>query len=168
MAVYFIGCLHLGHDNIAEYRGHQNSEEYFKKLKYNWNRTVHKKDKVFILGDVTMETSKHYHLLDELNGYKEVVLGNHDLAKDIPNLLKHVNKVSGAVKYKNYILTHIPIHDSEIDRFICNIHAHIHFNVIEDVRYFNVDAEVIGLKPISFEEISYIVERRNNNLNNEI
>lgn len=165
MAVYFIGCLHLGHNSIAEYRGFKDSDEYFEKLKLNWNETVNKRDKVFILGDITMEKSKHYHLLNQLNGHKEVILGNHDLPKHVPEMLNYVDKVSGAVKYRNYILTHIPIHTSEVDRFICNVHAHIHDNVIEDCRYFNVDANVLHLKPISFEEISYIVERKNSNLN---
>lgn len=169
---YLIGCLHLGHENMAKYRGFYDSQEHDEHLIRCWNSVVDKKDKVFILGDVTMETSKHYYLLNLLNGYKEVVLGNHDRATDIPELLKYVDKISGMVDYKGYALTHAPIHPAEVVFYKGNIHAHIHHNnklpevevsdryedqgflmVNTKHKYINVDAHLIGYKPLKFEEM---------------
>lgn len=160
MSTYFIGCLHISHENMAKHRGFENSEEHDNYLIKQWNSVIKKKDKVYILGDVTMENRKHYHKLALLNGLKTVVLGNHDLEKDVPELLKYVDKVCGCVKYKGFIVTHIPVHTSELYRFKGNIHAHLHEYVIlknefeADKRYIHTDAKYLDFKPISFEEIN--------------
>lgn len=161
MSTYFIGCLHISHENMAKHRGFENSEEHDNYLIKQWNSVIKKKDKVYILGDVTMENRKHYHKLALLNGLKTVVLGNHDLEKDVPELLKYVDKVCGCVKYKGFIVTHIPVHTSQLNRFNGNIHAHIHEEEITscgkvyfiDNRYINTDAKLLDFKPISFESI---------------
>lgn len=157
MSVYIIGCLHLGHENMAKMRGWESSIEHDAALVVKWNRVISKRDKVFILGDVTMENSKAYHILDQLNGMKHVILGNHDRGRDIPELLKHVEYVSGPVRYKkDFWLTHIPVHPVEFDyriRIKMNIHAHIHDVNLEDPRYLNVDAHRVGYTPVSFDVI---------------
>jgi calcineurin-like phosphoesterase family protein len=169
----FIGCLHLGHKNMAIHRGFGGSEEHDEYLISQWNSVVlKKKDITYILGDITMEKSCCYPLLNCLNGIKHVILGNHDRRQDIPELLNYVDSVGGAVKYKGYILTHIPIHPNEIGRFKGNIHAHIHhINKLEPLTvkesytdndnyinsgnkyYFNVDAKLIDFKPKTIEEL---------------
>ena len=56
------------------------------------------------------------------------------------------------VKYKEFWLSHAPIHPEELrDRI--NIHGHVHYKNIDDARYFNVSCENIGFKPISLENI---------------
>lgn len=121
--VRFIGCLHLGHDSLARWRGFEDALQQDEYLIKNWNSVVKKKDITYILGDVTMENSKHYYLLDRLNGRKKVVLGNHDRIQDVPELLKYVDGVSGAVDYKGYMLTHVPIHPSEVHFYRANLHC---------------------------------------------
>lgn len=100
--VRFMGCLHIGHTSIAKYRGFQDEFYHDEYLIEQWNKIVHKRDTTYILGDVTMETSKHYYQLDRLAGRKIVVLGNHDKYQDIPELLKYVDGVAGCVDYKGY------------------------------------------------------------------
>lgn len=169
--VKFIGCLHLGHEGMAKHRGFFNSYEHDENLIYNWNQSVHKKDLVYILGDITMETSAHYKKLNELKGRKIVVMGNHDLARDSRELLNYVEGLAGAVDYKGFLLTHVPIHPSDIHLVRGNIHAHIHHNTLEEVhslshykdegskplpslhKYYHVDAHVIGYQPKSIEEL---------------
>ncbi len=85
--VRFIGCLHFSHESVAKWRDFENSFYHDELLISHWNRTVHKKDLTYILGDVTMEKSNDYYQLDRLNGRKIVVLGNHDLWQDVPKLL---------------------------------------------------------------------------------
>ena len=54
------------------------------------------------------------------------------------------------VKYKGFILSHCPIHESEIRRFTKNIHGHVHENSLEDERYINVSCEVVNFSPVPF------------------
>ena len=161
MSVYIIGCLHLGHESMAKMRGWESSIQHDAVLTVEWNRVVSKRDKVFILGDVTMENSKSYHILDQLNGMKHVILGNHDRSRDISELLKHVDYVSGPVRYKkDFWLTHIPVHPIEFDyRIKCNIHAHIHNVNLNDHRYVNVDAHRVGYTPVLFDNIKNYVTK---------
>lgn len=173
MRVFFIGCLHLGHKNIAIHRGFINEVEHDEYLIKQWNSVVtNKKDIIYILGDVTMEKKLHYYQLDRLNGIKHVVLGNHDRRQDVPELLKHATSVGGAIDYNGYILTHIPIHPNEVVFYKGNIHAHIHHvNKLEELevsntyqdknssiintkdKYFNVDAKLIDFKPKLLKEL---------------
>ena len=88
--VRFIGDLHLGHINMAIKRGFKTVEDHDNHIIQCWNSVVHKRDVTWILGDVTMESSKSYPLLKHLNGMKKIVLGNHDRPSDIPELMKYV------------------------------------------------------------------------------
>lgn len=153
MSTYFIGCLHLGHENMAKHRGFEHSHDHDEYLIRQWNFVINKRDKVYILGDVTMESKKHYPQLARLNGIKTVVLGNHDKESHIPELLKYVDKVAGCVKYKGYILTHIPVHETQLHRFRGNIHAHIHEEKIEDNKYIHTDAKLLNFKPQTIEQL---------------
>ena len=82
-----------------------------------------------------------------LKGIKKVILGNHDFPQHVPELLKYVNSVCSSYKEKNCILTHIPIHPFEMNRYRKNIHGHVHENTIDDDRYVNVSCEVIDYTP---------------------
>lgn len=171
--VKFIGCLHFGHESIARYRGFKNAYEHDEYLIQQYNKIVHKKDLVYLLGDITMEKSNDYYQLDRLNGRKVVVLGNHDMWQHVPILLKYVDGVAGMIDYKGFALTHAPIHVSEIGQYRGNIHAHIHhqnkladfdvnriYNDIENNpvintknKYFCVDSHLINYQPKSIEEL---------------
>lgn len=170
--VRFIGCLHLGHHAIARHRGWNNAEEQDEHLIQEWNSVVSKRDLTYIVGDITMERSLDYYKLDQLNGRKVVVLGNHDRHQDVKQLLMWVDGVAGAIDYKGFILTHVPIHPNEAQFYRGNIHAHIHHvNKLEEVtvsdryvdsgskpspslhKYFNVDAHIVGYRPQSIEDL---------------
>lgn len=169
--VRFIGCLHLGHHWMALHRGFNDSNYHDDHLIKEWNKVVDKKDLTYILGDITMHNKAHFHKLDQLNGRKIVVLGNHDDPKDIQELLKYVETVAGMIDYKGFILTHCPIHPNEMSFCKGNIHAHIHHNnkldivtvrdrygdikdaTIEPYAYYNVDAHLLNYKPRTLEEL---------------
>ena len=155
MSTFFISDLHLGHKNMAIRRGFKDEEEMNKHIVSCWNKVVRKKDLVIILGDLTMGKPTFYPLLKRLNGLKTVVLGNHDEPQHVKELLKYVNKVAGMIDYKKeYILTHCPIHPSQLDyRYSYNIHGHVHENSIDDLRYINVSAEVIDYTPKTLEQL---------------
>lgn len=160
--VFYIADLHLGHENMAIKRGFKNSEEHDNHLIEKWNSVIHKRDTVWILGDITMESSAHYYLLDKMKGIKNVALGNHDLPSLIPELQKHINKICGMVRHKGMFLTHCPIHPMELEhRVPINMHGHLHENVVKyetfrteteygmshDPRYICVSCEQVDYTP---------------------
>lgn len=81
MAIYLTSDLHIGHENMIEngWRPFSTTAEMFEGIKANWNTAVASDDFVFILGDVVMgKRSENLPRLDELNGQKWLVPGNHD------------------------------------------------------------------------------------------
>ncbi len=145
--VYVISDLHLSHKNMAIKRGFKDEIEHDNFIIEQWNKVVLKKDTVWILGDITMEKTSPYELLDKLNGFKKVVLGNHDKPQHVLKLLSYVNSVCGMIKHKGFILSHCPIHESELFRFSKNIHGHVHENTLPDKRYINVSCEAVNYTP---------------------
>lgn len=171
--IRFIGCLHLGHEWMARRRGFIDAHAHDEHLIEEYNRIVSKRDLVYILGDITMNAPEHYHLLDRLKGKKIVVLGNHDKPGSVRELLKYVDSVAGMVDYKGFVITHCPIHPSDVGLCKGNIHAHIHHdNTLEEFKalssygdekstpeltlhkYYNVDAHVLNYIPRTLEELT--------------
>ena len=153
--VFIASDPHFGHESMAIKRGFSGAEEHDELIIKNWNTVISKRDTVYLLGDITMETSKHYHQLTRLNGLIRVVGGNHDKPKDCKALLNCVESISGMVQYKGYILTHCPIHPVELyKRFKGNIHGHVHGDSLEDPRYINVSMENINYTPITIESLN--------------
>ncbi len=151
--VRFISDPHFGHKYVATKRGFKDVFTHDQHIIEKWNSVVHKKDVTYILGDITMEKDDYW-ILDQLNGLKKVILGNHDMRQHVPSLLKYVNSVAGMEKYKRrYLLTHAPIHPCEMKRFDYNIHGHVHENTVPDKKYINVSAEVIDYTPKLLKEL---------------
>jgi len=166
--VRFIADLHFGHVNMAVKRGFATVEEHDEHIISQWNSVVKKQDLTWILGDVTMESAKPYPLLARLNGMKKVVLGNHDRPRDIPELLKYVQCVSGLTRYKGIWLSHCPVHPMELEHRVPRvIHGHIHENIVEkqitfmgfnlykqmDRRYHGVSCEQVDYTPKTLEQL---------------
>lgn len=156
--ILFISDTHFGHTNMALKRGFSSADEMDKHILEKWNDRVLKKDTVYLLGDITMEKA-NYEILAKLNGYKKIILGNHDLPQHVPQLLRYVNSVCGMYKKGfpetkgNVIMTHCPIHESELDRFVYNIHGHVHENSLENKKYINVSCEVVDYTPRLLTEL---------------
>lgn len=167
--VRFIADYHFGHKFVSDLRGFKDPFEMNEHIVSEHNKIVHKKDLTYILGDITMETSKWYFYLDQMNGRKKVILGNHDKMKNIPELLKYVEGVSAVERYKGVFLSHCPIHPQELEyRVTRNIHGHLHsyhvpITVVPgvrdtkgskpDTRYINVSCEQVDYKPKTLLEL---------------
>lgn len=81
MNTFFIADPHFGHKAIIEYenRPYHNIHEMDEDIIEKWNSVVHKKDKVYLLGDLSFyDDEKTKQIVDRLKGYKYLVLGNHD------------------------------------------------------------------------------------------
>lgn len=154
---FFIGDTHFGHKGIINfestkpYRPFSCIQEHDEELIRRWNHAVGPKDNVWHLGDFCF--GKHnIAIAGRLNGYKRLVLGNHD-HYGIEEYLKYFAKIYGVAQYKGAVLSHIPVHPGQFDRYHTNIHGHLHTNAIKDCRYVNVSCEQINLTPISFEDL---------------
>ena len=69
------------------------------------------------------------------------------------------DEVYGFHKYKEFWLSHCPIHPQEL-RGKYNIHGHVHHNNIPDKNYFNVCIEALNGLPIKLDEIRAIIKKR--------
>ena len=76
--------LHFSHENIIKYENRPwlNADAMNWGLINNWNQSVSKNDKVFVLGDVGFcGKEKMTELVGKLNGHKILIMGNHDKAR---------------------------------------------------------------------------------------
>lgn len=81
MSRFFISDTHFGHKNIIKYSGRPfyTYEDMDSSLIKRWNKVVGDTDVVYHLGDVALGPSERWdHILKALNGYKVLVVGNHD------------------------------------------------------------------------------------------
>lgn len=156
---YHTADLHLNHARLIDPTGTQPHrrtfsciEEHDQTIEDNWNSLVTKHDKVFVHGDVTFQMGG-FDILHRLKGFKVLIKGNHD---DLFPLYKYADvfdDIQGALKYHgNLLLSHIPIHESQMSRFKANIHGHLHSDVLPDPRYLCVSLEQTAFTPISHEE----------------
>jgi len=122
----------------------------------NWNKTITKNDKVYILGDITVGNHKTIaDYLKQLKGNIVIVGGNHDNLKCCQEITKCGIPIMGVLEYKGFICTHIPIHPMELERYIGNIHGHLHIANQEVLpeQYYNVNTEFHNYTPVLFEDI---------------
>ena len=160
--VFFISDLHFGHKNLIKNLRNMSVEESDKLIINNWNKTVTKKDIVYVLGDITMEDSSHIeHYLSQLKGVMRIIGGNHDVRHSCKKIVNLGIDMMGCMEYKGFICTHIPVHPRELQFYRGNIHGHVHKNGRHEDeeayniknKYFNVCCEFINYTPILFDDI---------------
>ena len=164
--IWFCSDLHFGHKNIQRYRKDVKDEcDNRQRIKDDWNEVVGKRDVVYVLGDAafSMETISDF---GELAGLKFLIRGNHD-ELNTSVYLKYFKEVYGIIKYKEFWLSHAPIHPDEL-RGRRNLHGHVHYHNVQqemkgfpqqqdDPNYFNCCPEnlwpTVNRALISLDEI---------------
>jgi len=96
-------------------------------------------------------TVKHGTVISRRCG-KVSVTGNCTDNIPMSEIVKHFDSVYSLKKYREFWLSHCPIHPAEL-RGKMNIHGHVHYATLDDKRYFNTSLENIDYKPINIEEI---------------
>ena len=75
----------------------------------------------------------------------------------LENFKKYVgkfNRVGALFKYKEFWLSHAPIHPAEL-RGRKNVHGHVHNKTIIDPNYFNLSVEnCLGSAPVDLRKLS--------------
>jgi calcineurin-like phosphoesterase family protein len=126
-----------------------------------WNHTVGKKDTVFHLGDFGWGT-RHYKVAERLNGFKRLIMGNHDNG-NLPHIIKYFNSVHGILKKGEFVFTHVPIIMDKYHMWEYNVHGHIHHKDqnVPDWRYYNANMDVLKYYgPIALDEIRQEMNKR--------
>ena len=159
---YYISDTHFSHANIITFRNNEGNlirpfktvEEMDELMVENWNKKVRDVDTIVHLGDFTMN-KKYLPILSRLNGRKILIRGNHDIF-ETKEYLKYFKEIRSYEVLSAYgiIFSHIPIHTCQLEgRFKFNVHGHMHQNIIDDKRYYNICVENTNYNPLEKDEI---------------
>ena len=158
MQRWIISDMHFGHKNIItlEQRPFSSVEEMDEVIINNWNSVVKEEETVYVLGDVSFyNKEKTKEIINNLKGYKILIMGNHDTPKT-RNWWLDVG-FDEVIEYpiildNFYILSHDIQYLPEESVYV-NIHGHTHSKSINKYFYVNVCVENIDYRPISFDKI---------------
>ncbi|MGE6229574.1 metallophosphoesterase [Paenibacillus chitinolyticus] len=155
---FFISDHHFGHKLIIDFesRPFADADEMTDVMIQKWNAAVGSEDKVFHLGDFSfLNQERTQEIVGKLNGYKFLVLGNHDRGRSRSWWLDAgFDEVSEyPVLYKDFfLLSHEPVYMNKHMPYV-NVHGHIHGQKYEGKNYFNVCVEHWDYTPLTFEQI---------------
>ena len=156
MAVRFIADTHLGHKNIYKFR------PVFKSTLHNdiffttlLETVITKRDIVYFLGDIIFD-KKYLNFIKNLNCTKTILIAGNHCSENISmsTLANTFDEIHGIMKYKEFWLSHAPIHPVEL-RGKKNIHGHVHDASVNDINYLNVsvDSTFMNYYPRTIEEV---------------
>lgn len=172
--------LHLGHGRIIEYcnRPFKDVAEMDAEIIRRWNEVVDEDDTIYCLGDFALCADwRKQQILYKLNGYKILVLGNHDFwpkdrykkedkTWDIEQACYDYMKLGFdevygecEIEYKGWKLTHVP--KEEKGKYLCG-HVHEKWSVF-DLRphgavNINVGVDVHNFYPQEIDKVIGLVK----------
>ena len=119
------------------------------------NDFVKPNDTLWVLGDLVYGRKQDIkYAKDIVCKNKRLVLGNHDVLPVAEYLSVGFSKIYGMVRHKEFILTHAPVHPQQLEeRYVANIHGHLHTFDVADNRYINVNMDRTNCTPISLQQI---------------
>lgn len=176
--IYFSSDLHFCHNKsfLYEPRGFSSVEEMNEAIVNNWNKIVKPEDTVYLLGDVILnDIEKGYQYLNALNGYINIILGNHDgktkidLFKRIPNV--NIMGYAWLLQYHkfNFFLSHYPsitsnYDDKDLKKRTINLHGHSHqkdnFYFSGNPFMYHVGVDSHNCTPVNIDEIIYDIKHK--------
>ena len=178
--IWFTSDLHFGHNKEFLYqpRGFWYIWQHDFEIINNWNEIVSPDDEVYILGDLMLMDNGHgKECLEQLNGHKHIILGNHDTENRIA-IYKSMGfeEVVYATTFNygkyHFFLCHYPTLVGNFDdkNKIFNLHGHTHspdkFQFIEHCCY-NVALDAHNNRPIEINEIINDLRSRRQEYMNE-
>jgi calcineurin-like phosphoesterase family protein len=162
---------HLGHKNIIRYsdRPFSSVGEMVEQLIANYNLCVKDNDICLWVGDVAFMGDEGANaLLDQCNGYKILIVGNHDFNH---GKLKKMNfdevHLLYTIEYPDIglLFTHYPLEEGLPEGYV-NVHGHIHRgrHELKSSRHINVNCEFHEYKPARLTDIVQWARTRLNSL----
>lgn len=156
--IFVISDTHFGHERILTFkndlasyiRNFDSVDDMNDCMIQRWNEVVGDNDIVYHLGDVFF--GQGHQCLPHLKGRKRLVMGNHDNGKS-KFIQENFQKVMSSRMFKEHkaILTHRPIIIPDDDRYLYNVHGHIHGNKSPTPFHINVSVEAIDYRPVEIE-----------------
>lgn len=163
---FVIADLHLGDGSIcggrtslpgSRKRPFESAVEMGREIMAKWNSGVRPHDTVYVLGDVGRV--RHLGLIEHLNGNKHLIAGNGDAIAAISQT-RLFRSISVARWLPGCLLTHIPVHESQLQSRSINVHGHLHGAKIADPRYVCVSVEHTGYRPVQLSDLLGHVGKR--------
>ena len=108
---FLTGDTHFGHANIIKYtnRPFKSVSDMNYTLIRNWNQLVKPDDIIYHLGDFAFYSKiDAKKLLSKLNGFKILILGNHDKSIEFMKNLGF-DEVHKSLHIDNFFLNHVPV-----------------------------------------------------------
>ena len=142
----YIGDWHYGHANCLHFdnRPFKNIDEMNQVLIANWNNVTSNDDTVYVLGDMFWCGAKEaVEVLNQLNGQKILIKGNHDRCHDVDFKKKFV-RIDEYMEIKdeehNVVLCHYPIpcfknHFYGWYHLYAHVHTSFEYNMMEHNKY---------------------------------
>lgn len=164
--VFLTADTHFGHWGVTKFlrsdgtklRPWDNPNDMDKDMVALWNDTVGPNDKVYHLGDVVINR-RALSTLAQLHGDKVLIKGNHDIFK-LHDYTPYFRDIRSYHIMDKFILSHIPVHESQKHRWQGNIHGHLHANSVDDAWYTCISVEQTNFKPILFEELVHKIRTK--------
>ena len=150
--VFVIADLHFGDAATCRQgrRPFADVSEMQSEISRRWNAMVLPSDTVYVLGDIGKR--HHVNAVSHLNGKKHLVAGNGD---DIGAIMGSgvFESVTIARRLRGVLLTHIPVHPSQLRGRTINVHGHLHSTTIDDPRYRCVSVEQTDFAPVRLDSL---------------
>ena len=175
MNYFFTSDTHFSHKNsllFSEQRKQfQTIDELDQRIIDNWNKTVSNKDVIYHLGDVFFcALNKAQRILDQLNGQKILILGNHDYSffKKSSKLNNSFLGIYNYYEVKNLIrqgivLSHYPFYSWNKKSYgSFHLHGHLHGNKGNEYptgKIIDVGIDNNNLFPFSWDEIKLKLDK---------
>lgn len=164
--IYYTADTHFNHQNIIKFcpntRKFDDVKDMNQTIVNNWNSKVKVDDTIFILGD--MFFGKDFSILNQLNGKKILIQGNHD-KKLLASHRNSFDDVKDILTVKDgdqtVVLCHYRMY--EWDGFYRNtlhFHGHSHGNLISTKRAIDVglDNPSWNFFPVTMDEIKNMIK----------
>lgn len=174
MTIYFTSDLHFGHANAIEFtnRPFSSVEEMNARLLENINNTVLPQDELYILGDFSFRIPKvdAVSIANKIRCRKVTLIkGNHDKNYEGETCFREVCDYKELkLPFGKAVLFHYPIASWNAKHHgSLHLHGHIHstgdYNGRTDefgnpIRIWDVGVDANGYKPVSLDEILFLLE----------
>jgi len=165
--------LHFGHKNIIRFseRPFDDTEQMNEHLIANFNEYVKPNDISYWVGDIAFGGDTFANnILDRCNGYKILIVGNHDFHKrhlrnlkfDEVHLLGHIQ-----IEDVDLVMTHYPMENLPLPYI--NVHGHLHagggsHDAMDTLQHINVNCEFHNYRPINLNELMTMAKTRKNSM----
>lgn len=148
---FVIADLHFGDGKACAGRPFLDAATMGREIVRRWNARVRPQDVIYVLGDIGKQG--HVGAVAQLNGTKHLIAGNAD---DVGALAtaKLFASTTVARWLPGFLLTHIPVHPSQLRGRTINVHGHLHSATVGDPRYRCVSADQTDFAPVPLADLS--------------